>query len=464
MAGKIVVDTIDTDNAFITLNVQQSQIATMNVSGIYSNTGVKMIGANGTVSNTAITGLVTASQIANVANTQLTGTITGSQISSNTLSNTVFQTGSVENYMNAQGLSFGMRNRIINGAMVIDQRNAGASVTPTDAQYCVDRWRAVASAASKFTVQQSTTAPDGFTNSLLLTSSSAYTPSTSEAFGILQLIEGFNCADLMFGTATAKTITVSFWVRSSLTGTFGGFLTNASFNRAYPFTYTINSANTFEQKTVTIAGDTTGTWATNSSGCIGVGFSIGAGATISATAGAWGAGTKLGATGQTQLISTNGATFYITGVQLEKGSTATSFDYRPYGTELALCQRYYWQSTSKPNGTQFYEASGAVVSAATARINFYLPTAMRTQPSVAVNPVYNTGSGWQINLTGITNYALSQAPAILTNDGAASGGGNMFSISFTTASTMSSADYGRAVVPYSPTGTATNNFQFSAEL
>ena len=235
---------------------------------------------------------------------------------------------------------YGFKNRIINGAIVIDQRNAGASVTPTDAQYCVDRWRAVASAASKFTVQQSTTAPDGFTNSLLLTSSSAYTPSTSEAFGILQLIEGFNCADLMFGTATAKTITVSFWVRSSLTGTFGGFLTNASFNRAYPFTYTINSANTFEQKTVTIAGDTTGTWATNSSGCIGVGFSIGAGATISATAGAWGAGTKLGATGQTQLISTNGATLYITGVQLEKGSTATSFDYRPYTTELSLCQRY----------------------------------------------------------------------------------------------------------------------------
>jgi hypothetical protein len=244
----------------------------------------------------------------------------------------------------------GYKNRIINGAMVIDQRNAGASVTPTDAQYCVDRWRAVASAASKFTVQQSTTAPDGFTNSLLLTSSSAYTPSTSEAFGILQLIEGFNCSDLMFGTATAKTITVSFWVRSSLTGTFGGFLTNASFNRAYPFTYTINSANTFEQKTVTIAGDTTGTWATNSSGCIGVGFSIGAGATLSATAGAWGAGTKLGATGQTQLISTSGATFYITGVQLEKGSTATSFDYRPYGTELLLCQRYY-ETTAYPDVT-----------------------------------------------------------------------------------------------------------------
>jgi hypothetical protein len=272
------------------------------------------------------------------------------------------------------------RNRIINGAMVIDQRNAGASVTPTDAQYCVDRWRAVASAASKFTVQQSTTAPDGFTNSLLLTSSSAYTPSTSEAFGILQLIEGFNCADLMFGTATAKTITVSFWVRSSLTGTFGGFLTNASFNRAYPFTYTINSANTFEQKTVTIAGDTTGTWATNSSGCIGVGFSIGAGATISATAGAWGAGTKLGATGQTQLISTSGATFYITGVQLEKGSTATSFDYRPYGTELALCQRYYAKMTA---GTGAYTGFGLGYQETTsvAYIVFKYPTTMRSSPT-----------------------------------------------------------------------------------
>ena len=332
------------------------------------------------VANTKISGNIVSSQITSVANTQITGTITGSQISSNTLSNTVFQTGSVENYMNSQNLGFGMRNRIINGAMVIDQRNAGASVTPTDAQYCVDRWRAVASAASKFTVQQSTTAPDGFTNSLLLTSSSAYTPSTSEAFGILQLIEGFNCADLMFGTATAKTITVSFWVRSSLTGTFGGFLTNASFNRAYPFTYTINSANTFEQKTVTIAGDTTGTWATNSSGCIGVGFSIGAGATLSATAGAWGAGTKLGATGQTQLISTNGATFYITGVQLEKGSTATSFDYRPYGTELQLCQRYYWQAAT---GTSKELTVGWYYSTTQISLVMNMPVPMRTGPTLS---------------------------------------------------------------------------------
>ena len=285
--------------------------------------------------------------------------------------------------------------------MVIDQRNAGASVTPTDAQYCVDRWRAVASAASKFTVQQSTTAPDGFTNSLLLTSSSAYTPSTSEAFGILQLIEGFNCADLMFGTATAKTITVSFWVRSSLTGTFGGFLTNASFNRAYPFTYTINSANTFEQKTVTIAGDTTGTWATNSSGCIGVGFSIGAGATLSATAGAWGAGTKLGATGQTQLISISGATFYVTGVQLEAGTTASPFEYRQYGTELALCQRYYAKIGV---GTQYAGiAMGATTTTTTAQVVIPLHTVMRASPTSTIS---NMAIGdWQTYTTAVSSVA-----------------------------------------------------------
>ena len=174
MAGKLIVDTIDTDNAFITLNVQQSQIATMNVSGIFSNTGVKMIGANGTVSNTAITGLVTASQIANVANTQLTGTITGSQISSNTLSNTVFQTGSVENYMNSQNLGFGMRNRIINGAMVISQRsNTTATTVNTNDVYTIDRFKGWASGGGVFTVTQSSTAPTGFANSALITVTTA---------------------------------------------------------------------------------------------------------------------------------------------------------------------------------------------------------------------------------------------------------------------------------------------------
>jgi len=341
MAGKLIVDTIDTDNAFITLNVQQSLIATMNVSGIYSNTGVKMIGANGTVSNTAITGLVTASQIANVANTQLTGTITGSQISSNTLSNTVFQTGSVENYMNAQGLGFGMRNRIINGAMGISQRNSTSTVTPGSTDYLTDRFHVAMSQSSKFTGAQSSTAPIGFSNSLIITSSSAYSVLSTDYFVVRQAIEGFNFADCGFGTASASTTTLSFWVRSSLTGTFGGALYNSAGNRSYPFSYTINAANTFEQKTITIAGDTTGTWVGATSGIgIYVSFSLGAGSTFNSTANAWAGGFYTQPSGSTSVVGTNGATFYITGVQLEKGSTATSFDYRPYTTELQLCERY----------------------------------------------------------------------------------------------------------------------------
>ena len=235
--------------------------------------------------------------------------------------------------------TFGFKNRIINGAMVIDQRNAGASVTPANT-YTLDRWFGGRSQASKYTAQQSSVAPAGFTNSLLITSSSAYSVGANDFFLIRQSIEGFNTADLAFGTANAKTVTLSFWVRSSLTGTFGGALENSASDRCYPFSYTINSADTWEQKSITIAGDTTGTWLTTNGIGIKVTFSLGMGSNLSGTAGAWVGSEKLSVTGATSVVGTNGATFYITGVQLEVGSTATSFDYRPYGTELQLCQRY----------------------------------------------------------------------------------------------------------------------------
>ena len=240
---------------------------------------------------------------------------------------------------------FGLKNRIINGAMVIDQRNAGASVTIGSAGnlvYTLDRWAAYCDQNSKYSVQQSSTAPTGFSNSLLFTSLSAYTVGSGEAFGFNQLIEGFNTADLGFGSASASTVTLSFWVRSSLTGTFGGSLRNSASNRSYAFSYTISTANTWEQKSITIAGDTSGTWigATNGIG-LRVWFSLGVGSTYTGTANAWAGANYLQPTGATSVVGTNGATFYITGVQLEKGSTATSFDYRPYTTELQLCQRYY---------------------------------------------------------------------------------------------------------------------------
>jgi hypothetical protein len=244
----------------------------------------------------------------------------------------------------AQYYSF--KNRLINGAMVIDQRNAGASVT-ANGVYTLDRWVAFNSQTSKYTVQRNAgavTPPVGFINYLGATSSSAYSVLTGDYFFINQAIEGLNVSDLAWGTASAHTVTLSFQVRSSLTGTFGGALKNGGSNRSYPFTYTISSANTWTTISVTIPGDTSGTWATDNTVGINVQFGLGAGATYSGTAGAWAAGNFVTATGATSVVGTNGATFYITGVQLEKGVTATSFDYRPYGTELQLCQRYYEKS------------------------------------------------------------------------------------------------------------------------
>jgi len=174
----------------------------------------------------------------------------------------------------------GFKNRIINGAMVIDQRNAGAEVNPAvTSLYYLDRWLVGSSVASKFKIGQnagSVTPPAGFKNYLGCTSLSAYTVGASENFNFQQRIEGLNVADLAWGTASAATVTFSFWVYSSLTGTFGGSLRNQTSTRSYPYTYTINAANTWEQKTVTIAGDTSGTWLTTNAIGINICFSLGA--------------------------------------------------------------------------------------------------------------------------------------------------------------------------------------------
>jgi len=247
---------------------------------------------------------------------------------------------------NAVTPSVNMKNRLINSGMVIDQRNAGASVTPTDGAYTLDRWYSRQTTASKYSVQQSSTAPTGFVNSMLVTSLSAYSVASGDVFTQSQQIEGFNVADLNWGTANAKTVTLSFWVRSSLTGTFGGALANSNADRSYPFTYTISSANTWEQKSITVTGDTSGTWLTTNGIGMRVWIGLGVGSNLSGTAGAWAGADYRSATGATSVVGTNGATFYITGVQLEVGSTATSFDYRPYGTELALCQRYCYRWTA----------------------------------------------------------------------------------------------------------------------
>jgi hypothetical protein len=284
------------------------------------------------------------------------------------------------------------RNRLINSDMRIDQRNAGASVSNTsNLTYVVDRWAIYGDQNSKFTAQRSTVAPTGFINSLLMTSSSAYSVPSGEGYSVQQRIEGFNVSDLGWGTANAQTVTLSFWVRSSLTGTFGGSITNSAFNRSYPFSYTVSSANTYEYKTVTIAGDTAGTWLTDNGIGLRLYFGLGVGSTLSGTAGSWAGSGLLSATGATSVVGTSGATFYITGVQLEAGSVATPFEHRQYGQELALCQRYFW----KIGGTALYEQIAIGLVDATTQVNCItlMPVAMRAAPSLG----YSSASAFNVN-------------------------------------------------------------------
>jgi len=257
-----------------------------------------------------------------------------------------YGTVNVDSVVNSDGVTsgglYGFKNRIINGAMVINQRAFSGAIG--DETLTLDRWMTDRQGGSATaTVSQSSTAPSGFSNSLLYTVGTGAATGATDYSNVRQYIEGFNTADLAFGTASASAVTLSFWVRSSLTGTFGVALQNSAYNRSYIASYTINSANTWEYKTISIPGDTSGTWigATNGVG-LRVLWDLGVGSTYSgAASGSWGSGTVFGLTGGVKLTVTSGATFYITGVQLEKGTQATSFDYRPYGTELLLCQRYF---------------------------------------------------------------------------------------------------------------------------
>ena len=290
--------------------------------------------------------------------------------------------------------SMGFKNRIINSAMVIDQRNAGAAVT-TGGANPVDRFAVNITSAGTYSGQQSTAVvPDGFTTSIgfTVTSSDGTLDATDNAY-ISQWIEGNNIADLGFGSASAKTITISFWVRSSVTGTYCVVLLNSSSNgtaapnRSYVAEYSISSANTWEYKTISILGDTSGTWHTGTGRGFHVRFGLSAGTNLRQVAGSWGTGNVAGSSNQTNIMATNGATFYITGVQLEKGSTATSFDYRPYGTELALCQRYF-QTYVNANGACI-PANGVFRSGTRADVTQILPVVMRSTPTIATTNIGN---------------------------------------------------------------------------
>jgi len=306
------------------------------------------------------------------------------------------------------------RNRFINGAMVIDQRNAGAAVTAINV-YALDRYKLQGTQSSKINVQQnaaSVTPPAGFTYYLGATSQSAFSVAATDYFRIFQPIEGFNTADFAWGTASASPVTLSFWVRSSLTGTHGGSFSNNDNNRYYVYSYTISSANTWEYKTITVAGDTSGTWKTDNNIGIQLGFNYGTGTTYSGTAGSWGSTQLLAPTGAVSVVGTSGATFYITGVQLEAGTTASPFEYRQYGTELALCQRYYYQTTGGGNTRHAVSGNGSLSQAFP---TVFFKVTMRTTPSIS----YSSLSHFTLeSLTGGSSTATAISANAGTNDSA----------------------------------------------
>ena len=314
-----------------------------------------------------------------------------------------------------------MRNRLNNGAMQVDQWNAGASGTAITV-YAVDRWFYGATQSTKGTWGQnlnSVTTAAGFPNYLGFQSSSAYSVLAGDSFQFQQNIEGYNFADLGFGTASAQTVTLSFSVYSSLTGTFGGALKNYAGTRSYPFTYSINAANTWTSISVTIPGDTSGTWVgSTNGGAAKVIFGLGAGSTYSGTAGAWGSVSYNSATGAVSVVGTLNATFYVTGVQLEPGSVATPFERRPINEVLAQCQRYFYSATNGYGGT--YAASAGLWR--NGRVIF--PTQMRTAPTLAATGIVYT------NASGLTfeYITVNGAGQILT---AATGGAILVNFNYT---------------------------------
>ena len=311
--------------------------------------------------------------------------------------------------------SLGFKNRIINGDMRIDQRNNGAAVNANSstAPYSTDRFNVnVGGSSAVIACQQVSDAPVGFVNSLRLTVSTAATPSSGQFLFLRQIIEGFNIADFGWGTATAQTVTLSFWVKASISGTYSAFAINSAEDRSYVATFTVNATNTWEYKTITIVGETTGTWLTNNSNGIRLGFDLGSGSNFNGTANAWQTGWRQRTSGTVNWVGTSGATFQVTGVQLEKGSTATSFDYRPYGTELQLAQRYY-------------QLCNAAQASTVPSNELEVSTALGVKVDMRANPTVALVSGVAFHRPGIAFY---NALAVAGTPGATGTGYQTFTI------------------------------------
>ncbi len=304
-------------------------------------------------------------------------------------------------YSLGAGDSTSFKNKLINGDMRIDQRNAGASVSVplgTSQAFVTDRWfiQNLGTNSTTLTCSQSTDAPVGYKYSLLVTNGTGVATTSSDSRLVAQYIEGLNIIDLAFGTASAKGITLSFQVKSSLTGTFSGCVLSNSGDQVYGFTFAISSANTWTTASVSIPGSVTGTWPTGNEASMRLQLNLGSGnPSLQPTANVWASsGGSRGVQGTVNLSETTGATFRITAVQIEVGTVATSFDFRSIGTELQLCQRYF-QSFSYTGGTVVAIGSTFGTSTGAIPLSFYFP--MRTAPSTVTLPaVGNTSGQWTV--------------------------------------------------------------------
>jgi len=455
-SGANLTGVASTDN--IRTNTNATFLQNINVTGIVTASGANVSGVS-TFGNTVVGGGTT--QLIVTGDARITGILTigtGSITldgSNNQLKVgtgvTITTNGIIGITSINDGPLAGTRNRIINGDMRIDQRNAGAAVTISSTNvYTVDRWASSESSDATFTVQQDSSAPTGFINSAKITVTVADASVAASQYNTFsQRIEGLNCADLAWGTASAATVTLSFWVRSSVTGTFGGALDNSAYNRSYPFTYTISAANTWEQKSIAIEGDTSGTWLTTNGIGITVYFDLGTGVDNTGTANAWVGAGNVGVDSTVQLVNTLNATWYITGVQLEAGSVATPFERRSFGQELALCQRYTFRYSADgsinnfaPFGLARYYGTNDV------QLFIKFPCTMRTSPS----SLTQVGSIF-VNNTGFSGAALT---SIVLNEAAADG-------ATVTGATTTGITAGNATTVYSDNA-SNAALIFSAEL
>jgi hypothetical protein len=402
-----------------TLNV--TGVATFSATPIYSS-----LTASSAVATDASKALVS-----------VTNTGTGNNVlaTSPTLVTPILGTPASGSLVNCTDTNYtGFKNRIINGAMVIDQRNAGAAVTPTNTDYTLDRWQYSATQASKFTVQRgsaslSVLANTGLNNYMYNAVAATATLAAGDLFTQRQAIEGFNISDFQWGTANAKPVTLSFWVYTSVTGTHSGSFSNGAGNRCYVFSFSVPSANTWTYVSVTVAGDTSGTWVADNTAGLYLRLNLGAGSTYLGSTGSWGSTLFVGATGSQQVVTVSGGTFHFTGVQLEKGSTSTSFDYRPIGTELALCQRYFEKSYLDGTAVGTFSAGDTnsvrfdpAVTSQNVMVGINFAARKRASPTMtAYDAAFNAGktsyfvAGWNNNgATGAWNPYQSGATISLT--------------------------------------------------